>query len=105
MERVYIKDIHSHTGEKILLQGFVENFRDGKAMAFIVMKDITGKVQITIEKEKLSHLLPALEQITQDSVNKTRQIAKTSFFGDGYGLIAGSGISYSGKNNLVGGQP
>ena len=68
MERVYIKDIHSHTQEKILLQGFVENFRDGKAMAFIVIKDITGKVQVTVEKEKLPELIPALEQITPDSV-------------------------------------
>ena len=52
MERVYLGEIRQHLEKEILLQGFVENFRDGKAMAFLVMKDITGKVQVTIEKEK-----------------------------------------------------
>ena len=60
MQRIYIKDIRDNLEKSILVQGFVENFRDGKAMCFIVLKDITGKVQITIEKEGHEELLPAL---------------------------------------------
>ncbi len=33
------------------MQGFIENLRNSKYMAFIVLKDITGKLQITVEKE------------------------------------------------------
>ena len=33
--------------------GFVDNFRDGKNMA-IVLKDISGKVQITVKKRAWS---------------------------------------------------
>lgn len=68
MNRTYIRDIPQHLDDELLLQGFVDNFRDGKSMAFIVLKDISGKVQITIEKEKLPQLLPVLDGLTSDSV-------------------------------------
>ena len=53
MERTYIADIKNNLGKPVLVQGFVENLRDSKYMAFIVLKDISGKIQITVEKEKL----------------------------------------------------
>ena len=56
MERTYIADIKNNLGKPVLVQGFVENLRDSKYMAFIVLKDITGKIQITVEKEKLPEL-------------------------------------------------
>ena len=37
-------------------------------MAFIVLKDITGKLQITVEKEKLPELCETLDVLTPDSV-------------------------------------
>jgi hypothetical protein len=37
-------------------------------MAFIVLKDITGKVQITVEKEKCEAFLENVEALTPDSV-------------------------------------
>lgn len=68
MERTYIADIQNKIGAYIKVQGFVENFRNSKAMAFIVLKDITGKLQITVEKEKNPELAERLEQLTGDSV-------------------------------------
>lgn len=68
MERVYIGEIREHLEKEVLIQGFVDSFRDSKHMAFIVVKDITGRVQITVEKSKLEHLLPEIAKITQDSV-------------------------------------
>ena len=68
MERTYISDVCKNLDKEILIQGFVENFRDRKAMAFIVLKDITGKIQITVEKEKHPELEEALSKITLDSV-------------------------------------
>ena len=68
MERTYISDVRSSLGTPIKVQGFVENFRNSRAMAFIVLKDITGKLQITVEKEKLPQLVETLDQITGDSV-------------------------------------
>ncbi|MBR1592349.1 MAG: aspartate--tRNA(Asn) ligase [Ruminococcus sp.] len=68
MEKTYISDIRNFIGEKIKVQGFVENFRNSRKMAFIVVKDITGKVQITVEKELKPELCDTLEKITGDSV-------------------------------------
>ena len=68
MERTYISDVRSHVGETIKVQGFIENLRSSKAMAFIVLKDITGKLQITIEKEDHPDLVPVIDQLTGDSV-------------------------------------
>lgn len=68
MKRTYISEAKGKIGESIKVQGFVENFRNSKSMAFIVLKDITGKLQVTIEKEKLPDLCEKTEQITADSV-------------------------------------
>jgi len=68
MERTYICDVKTVLGERIKVQGFVENFRNSRAMAFIVLKDITGKLQITVEKEKSPELCEILDKITGDSV-------------------------------------
>ena len=80
MERTYIRDIPQNFDKEILVQGFVENFRDAKGMAFIVLKDITGKGQITVEKEKLPHILPALDGLTPDSVISVRGVAVANDF-------------------------
>lgn len=67
-ERVSIKNVCEKIGQKVLVRGFVENIRNSKAMIFIVLKDITGRVQITLEKEKNPGLGEKLEAVTGDSV-------------------------------------
>ena len=68
MERVYAQEVGRHIDEVVKVQGFVENIRNSKAMAFIVLKDITGKIQITLEKEPNPQLAEIVDTITQDSV-------------------------------------
>ena len=65
MERTYIKDV---TPGVCKVQGFVENFRNKRTMAFIVVRDITGKLQITIEKEKHPEFTEMLDKLTIHSV-------------------------------------
>ena len=50
MERTYINEAQKAIGGTVKVQGFIENLRNSKYMAFIVLKDITGKLQITVEK-------------------------------------------------------
>lgn len=50
------------------MQGFIENLRNSKAMAFIVLKDITGKLQITVEKADHPELVDTIDALTADSV-------------------------------------
>ena len=65
MERTYIKDV---VPGKCKIQGFVENFRNKKNMAFIVVKDITGKLQVTVIKEEHPELCEMLDKLTIHSV-------------------------------------
>lgn len=66
MKRVMIKDIEFDKANRVA--GFVESFRNKKSMCFIVIKDISGKLQLTIEKTKHPELNAVLDQITLDSV-------------------------------------
>ena len=68
MDRTYVADVRGQIGNKVKVQGFIENIRNSKAMAFIVLKDITGKLQITIEKEKSPELQETIDMLTGDSV-------------------------------------
>jgi aspartyl-tRNA synthetase len=65
MERTYVKDISEGRRR---VQGFVENFRNKRTMAFIVIKDFTGKLQVTIEKEKHPEMTDMLDKLTIHSV-------------------------------------
>lgn len=66
MKRVMIKDIN--LGQENHVAGFVEAIRNKKSMCFIVLRDISGKLQLTIEKEKHPELNDTLDKITIDSV-------------------------------------
>lgn len=66
MERILIKDVKP--GERVKLSGFVENLRNKRTMCFIVLKDISGKIQITIEKEKSEELAKICDTLTIESV-------------------------------------
>ena len=65
MKRTYIKDVVPGVCR---VQGFVENFRNKKNMAFIVVKDVTGKLQVTIVKEEHPEFNEMLDKLTIHSV-------------------------------------
>ena len=46
MERSLIANLK--IGERNKVQGFVENIRNKRTMAFLVLRDYTGRVQLTI---------------------------------------------------------
>ncbi len=66
MNRTYIADIKP--GERARISGFVENLRNKRTMAFLVIKDITGKLQVTLEKEKYPELAAVVDTLTIHSV-------------------------------------
>jgi aspartyl-tRNA synthetase len=66
MKRVMLKDIK--LGEVNHVAGFVESIRNKKAMCFIVLRDVSGKLQLTIEKANHPEMEETLAKITVDSV-------------------------------------
>ena len=66
MNRTYISDITP--GATCRISGFVENLRNKRTMAFLVIRDISGKLQVTLEKEKKPELAALVDQLTIHSV-------------------------------------
>lgn len=69
--KLFIKDLNKHFGEKIELQGFVDNIRNLQYVQFVILRDSTGKVQMTIEKnDENSKLVEIIDNLTLESTVK-----------------------------------
>ena len=64
MKRTYIKEL---TEGKCLVKGYIETIRDQKYMQFIVLRDITGSVQITIIKKEQPEIAEVVSGLTVHS--------------------------------------
>ena len=69
MERTYIKDLFGKkSGEKILLKGWVYDSRDLKKIKFIILRDITGRVQVTaVSNETDKSTFEVMDKISRES--------------------------------------
>jgi len=52
----------------VLIQGFVEHIRNTRNMAFLVVRDISGRMQVTIEKQQHPEWTELLDTLTAESV-------------------------------------
>jgi len=52
MESISIKKLKEHYGEEVVVSGFVDNIRNLQWVQFIVLRDDSSKVQVTIEKSE-----------------------------------------------------
>ncbi len=69
MERTYVKDaLSSNAGEKVLLKGWVHDTRDLKKVRFLVLKDITGRIQVTgVDGKTDSKTFELLDNLKRES--------------------------------------
>lgn len=71
MKKIYFKNLNEYFGQEITIEGFVDNIRDLQYVQFLVVRDTTGKVQITIEKnENNSKLNEIVSNLTIESTVK-----------------------------------
>ena len=55
-------------GQSVKIQGFLEHIRNTRNMAFLVLRDRSGTIQVTIEKSLNTEWAELLEQLTPESV-------------------------------------
>ena len=69
MAKIFIKDLKEYFGKEIELQAFVDNIRDLQWVQFVILRDGTGKVQMTIEKseEKNKNLVELISKLPLES--------------------------------------
>ena len=66
MERTLVANAVS--GEYVRLGGFVENLRNKRYMAFIVLRDMSGKLQLTVDKGAYPDVAAEVDKLTVESV-------------------------------------
>lgn len=72
MNKIDIKDLSKYYGKEVTIQGFVDNVRDMQYVQFIILRDGTGKTQITIEKsvETNQAMMELVSKLTLESTLK-----------------------------------
>lgn len=65
MKRYYIDELKPQTECKIC--GWVEKIREQKTMIFVVVRDVSGAVQVSIEREKQPEIASEIKKLTRHS--------------------------------------
>lgn len=50
MKQIYFKNIKNYINKEIIIEGFIDSIRDLQYVQFVILRDSTDKIQITIEK-------------------------------------------------------
>ena len=68
MKKVYVNELNNYIDKEINFSGFVDVIRDKKWVQFVILRDSTGKVQMTVEKENNDEMVKLVSSLTHDSV-------------------------------------
>ena len=80
MKKININELSNYYNQKVEISGFVDSIRNLQWVQFIILRDRTGKVQITIEKseEKNKEMVELVEHLTLESTMKVTGILMES---------------------------
>ncbi len=68
MEKIMFRDLGKYFNQTIEIAGFVDKIRDLQYVQFIIVRDSSGKVQITIEKNDENHAMNEIvSKLTKES--------------------------------------
>ncbi len=57
MKKIYFENLNEYLEKEITIEGFVDNIRDLQYVQFLIVRDTTGKIQVTIEKNQYNNKL------------------------------------------------
>jgi aspartyl-tRNA synthetase len=67
MKRTYIKDLKDYIGKEVTIDGFIQVIRNQGGIKFLLIRDITGLVQIVILKTE-KEVFDLIKELTLESV-------------------------------------
>ena len=78
MKKILMKDLKAYYDKEITIDGFIDNIRDLQWVQFVILKDNTGKVQVTIEKslEENKEMVELISNTTLESTAKITGVLK-----------------------------
>ncbi len=89
MKKYWIKDLPNLENQEVELLGWVHEIRDTKPILFIILRDSTGKAQITAKKSDYDdHFLEKIENLHHEDIIKVKgKVIKSSIAKLGYEVI------------------
>ena len=74
IKKITVKELKNYYGKEIEFSGFVDAIRDKKWVQFVILRDETGLVQMTIEKsdEKNSEMVNLISTLPLESTIKVK---------------------------------
>lgn len=71
MKKIYFKNLNEYLNQEITIEGFVDNIRHLQYVDFLIIRDTTSKVQVTIEKNESNKKLTEIAStLTPESTVK-----------------------------------
>lgn len=67
MERIYINSVKDHVGKQVKIAGFVQTIRDQGSIKFLMIRDISGVIQVVVTKHQPAAMEVA-KTLTHESV-------------------------------------
>ena len=73
MKKINLKDLKEHLEKEVTIEGFVDNIRNLQYVQFLIVRDSTSKVQVTVEKnEENCKLNEIIANLTCESTVKVK---------------------------------
>ena len=77
METVKINKLKEYDGKEVIVNAFVDTIRDLQYVQFIILRDSTGKAQLTIEKEEKNNEFTSIfSNLSLESTVKIKALVK-----------------------------
>ncbi len=73
MSKIYINELNKYYNQTITIDAFVDSIRDLQPVQFVILRDGTGKVQMTIEKSVETNL-PLVDIISKLTLESTVKV-------------------------------
>lgn len=71
MKKINFSELKNYFNQEVVLEGFVERIRDLQYVQFLILKDASGKVQVTLEKDgSIQELNEIVSNLTCESTVK-----------------------------------
>lgn len=75
MERIQIEEVQKNVGKKVTIAGFAQTIRAQGSISFLLIRDISGMIQVVVTKDK-KEAAKAVSELSLESVVEITGVAK-----------------------------
>lgn len=75
MERIHVEKVKEHVGKQVTIAGFAQVIRDQGSIKFLMIRDITGLIQVVVLKNN-AEAMKVAQSLSMESVVEVTGLAK-----------------------------